>query len=86
VKPLWILALSCPLAIVAYAGVSDALSGAGQPLAEAPAARSVPAPVPAPANNDRNVAADFAEYVHLHETRGEGGFLHGAASAKACTE
>ena len=81
-KTLWVCGLSCLLSIVAYAGISDALNGAGQPPSEAPAARSVPAPVPAPASK----AEDFADYVHLHTTRGEGSFLHGAAGARACTE
>jgi hypothetical protein len=78
--------LLCLLSILFQGGISDALSGAGPALSETPAARSVPVPVPAPVNKDSSVTADFAEYVHLHETRGEGGFLHGAASAKACTE
>jgi hypothetical protein len=82
VKTLSVCVLSSLLSIVAYAGISEALSGAGQPTSEMPAPRSVHAPVPALANK----AEDFAEYVHLHTTRGEGGFLHGATSARACTE
>ena len=73
VKTLWVCVLSCLLSIVTYAGISAALSGA-EPVSEAPAARSA------------SVAEDLAEYVHLHKTRGQGSFLHGAASARACTE
>jgi hypothetical protein len=85
VKTLGICTLSALLSIVAYAEISDALSGPEQPPAEAPATRWVPPPVAESADNDRNVVA-HAEYLHLHATRGEGSVLHGAAGTRACTK
>jgi hypothetical protein len=85
VKTLSICALLCLLSILAKGGISDALSGAGLALPETPAARSVSAPVPAPASDGSKVVADFAEYVHLHNTRSEG-ISHAASGMKACTE
>lgn len=71
---LWVCVLSCLLSIVAYAGISNALSSAAQPAPETQAAPSASA------------AEDFSEYLHLHMTRSEGSFVHPAASASACTE
>ena len=43
VKTIWVCVLFSLLSIVAYSGFSDALSGAGQPLFEAPASSSIAA-------------------------------------------
>jgi hypothetical protein len=86
VKAISVCVLLCLLSILAYGGISDALSGAGQPPSQTPAARSVPAPVPAPTNNGSNVAENLSGYVYLHKTRNEGISSHAAASVKACAE
>ena len=72
-KTLSVCVLLCLLSILAYGGISDALSGAGQPRSDTPAASS-------------NVAKNLSGYVYLHKTRNEGISSHAAASVKACVE
>ena len=42
-------------------------------------------PIRAATNNDRNVAEDFSEYVHLHRTRGQG-ISQAAPGVKRCAD
>lgn len=85
-KTLSVCVLLCLLSILAYGGISDALSGAAQPPSETPSARSTSAPVPAPTNNGDNVAENLSVYVVLHKTRNHGIPSHAAASVNACVE
>ena len=81
---LWIYGLPSLLSIAAYVGISS--SGAGQPPPDMPAVESVPVSVPAPATSGSSAAENFAEYIHLHRTRGEAISLPVAARVRACTE
>lgn len=70
VKIVWFSGLLAVLLIVAYGCIPVAESGA------TPASES--------ASNANNVAAHFADYVFLHETRNESTLLQVAERANVC--